>query len=385
MEIQASESAASDPDRRRGGRGGGGDPVLGLDVSGKLYYCRRSTLLGINSTSESSDSVSYFAARFGPDSMLDPDVAYTDERGREIYFIDRDAELFKFVMEYLRNRELPAAIGTFGENPNVWRALRREAEFFALDGLISLLKVTHSCSPDQDGSKGILYWLGTAKGKEQYVNPYTRGEVDVRGWFDEPNALKDNWMENGYMYYGSSECREMHVQHRPKSKRFLEDVAMGDNVYCLMGCDHAGERLPVIVDFRKIAVCPTHYSLRYGGCFGMQGDWNFDGSQDGSNWITLHEARDDKHLVGMNISTDGESGERRWIRDVMKHTDEAQKEEIYCDYMERVHRWTWKIDCNSEAEERHFFRYFRIIGASPKGTPTCLHAIGLELYGHVSS
>ena len=171
-------------------------------------------------------------------------------------------------------------IGTFGENPETYgEELRREAS--ALDGLISLLQVTHSCSPDQDGSKGIfLCCLKDAKGKERYVNPYTRGEVGRSGLVWTARAEGQFGWKIGYMYYGSSECREMHVQHRPKSKRFLEDVAMGDNVYCLMGCDHA-EKLPVIVDLRKIAVCPTHYSLRYGGCFSMQGDWNFDGSGDG--------------------------------------------------------------------------------------------------------
>lgn len=354
-----------------------GDPVIGLDVAGKLFYCRQSTLLGVNAQS------SYFAARFGPSSMMDPDLDFIDDRNRRVFFIDRDGDLFKYVLEYMRTQDLPAEIGTFGEHPNLWRALRKEAEFFALDGLMALLKVTHSCSPDQDGGKGILYWLGTCKGREEYVNPYTRGDVDVRGWFDETSALKDNWRENGYMYYGSSECREMLVQYRPKSKRFMEDNAMSDNVYCLMGCQHAGERLPVVVDLRKVVICPTHYSLRYGGCAGMEGDWNFQASEDDLNWVTLHEAREDKHLSGMNI-TDSESGERRWIRDVMKHTDDALKEEIYCDYFERVHRFCWTISPAIAEAEGKFFRYFRIIGASPKGSPDCLHAIGLEIYGHVS-
>ena len=68
----------------------------------------------------------------------------------------------------------------------------------------------------------------------------------------------------------------------------------------------------------------------------------------------------------------------------MKHTDEAQREEsILRLYLERVHRWTWEVDCNSEDEEGQFDTS-ALLEASPKGTPTCLHAIGLELYGHVS-
>ena len=58
------------------------DSVIGLDVAGKLSYCRKSTLLNVRS--------SYFRARFGPGMMMDPEVDRTDSNGREIFFIDRD-------------------------------------------------------------------------------------------------------------------------------------------------------------------------------------------------------------------------------------------------------------------------------------------------------
>ena len=61
------------------------DSVVGLDVAGKLYYCRKSTLLNVRS--------SYFAARFGPGRTMDPEVDRADEHGREIYFIDRDVSI----------------------------------------------------------------------------------------------------------------------------------------------------------------------------------------------------------------------------------------------------------------------------------------------------
>jgi hypothetical protein len=46
------------------------------------------------------------------------------------------------------------------------------------------LMITYSCFPDVDGSKGILYWLGTKKGTENYINPFFRGAIYVTGWFE---------------------------------------------------------------------------------------------------------------------------------------------------------------------------------------------------------
>ena len=130
-----------------------GDPVIGLDVSGTVYYCRTSTV----AQQLSSSSSSYFVARFGPDRMLDPEVDRIDDMGREIFFIDRDPDIFKYVLAYLRTNKLPATLGSFEQNPNLWRALRDEADFFSLDGLTSLLKatITHSrgkSSMSLDGS-----------------------------------------------------------------------------------------------------------------------------------------------------------------------------------------------------------------------------------------
>ncbi len=70
------------------------DTIIGLDVAGTLYYCRKSTLL------DTSDgpSLSYFQARFGPDSMMDPQLDRVDENGREIYFIDRNPQTFKYIV-----------------------------------------------------------------------------------------------------------------------------------------------------------------------------------------------------------------------------------------------------------------------------------------------
>ena len=111
------------------------NPVIGLDVAGTLHFCRKSTLLGVE-----SNSSTYFDARFGPERMLDlldPGMEYVDGNGREIYFIDRNPTLFKHVLGYIRTKELPIEIGSFVENPKLWRALQKEADYFLLDGLSS--------------------------------------------------------------------------------------------------------------------------------------------------------------------------------------------------------------------------------------------------------
>jgi hypothetical protein len=354
------------------------DIIIGLDVAGKLFYCRKSTLLG--------DGTSYFAARFGPDSMMDPQRDHIAENGREIYFIDRNPEVFKYVLEYLRTLKLPPEIGTFQENPNLWRALREEAEFYCLGGLISLLKATYSCSPDSDGGKGVLYWLGTKKGNDAYENPYYSGAVDVTGWFDAFPAMGEvdpSW--------GSYEKKELLVQYRPvpgplHSRPF--DVFMpseGNDIFpCLAGY-HSNQRLPVVVDMRSNVVCPSHYSLRYGACRGLDGNWNFEGSADGENWVLLHMGTNDGHKLSLQRITEQQRAiELNWINTLIHRANgingPGNWRRPYCDYMERHYRHTWEIS-NSSGK---YFRYFRIIGADPvDGGARSLHFIGLEIYGHV--
>ncbi|KAL7542166.1 hypothetical protein ACHAXR_013155 [Thalassiosira sp. AJA248-18] len=355
------------------------DTIIGLDVAGELFYCRKSTLLGENP--------SYFAARFGPDSMMDPQLDHIDEKGREIYFVDRNPVMFKYVLDYLRMQKLPPEIGTFQETPNLWRSLRNEAEFYALDGLTSLLKVTFSCSPSEDGGKGILYWLGTNKGKNKYHNPYKLGVIDVSGWFDSFSTLGEHDPS-----WGSSERKEFFVQYRPISERALLDdeiiwPGVGNVLFpCLTGCNHSSQRLPVVVDMRKNTISPTHYSLRYGACRGMDGNWNFEASTDGENWVLLHEGRrtDGHNLTYERLTQRHALGENEWFQEIRQGRDAftpiANWPEVYCDYMERHYRHTWEIN-NSTGQ---FFRYFRIIGADVVGDGGgCIHCIGLEIYGKV--
>ena len=359
------------------------DTIIGLDVSGTLYYCRKSTLL--------QEDPSYFAARFGPDSMMDPQLDHIDAKGREIYFIDRNPAMFKFVLEYLRMSRLPPEISTFQENPNLWRSLRMEAEFFALDGLIALLKDTYSCCPNEDAGQGILYWLGTNKGKdEKCINPYRRGDIDVTGWFDNLETLGDHDPS-----WGSSERKELFVQYRPMIFMELPSIdtiiwpGTGNTYFpCLMGCNQSSQRLPAVVDLRKIRVLPTHYSLRYGACRGMDGNFNFEGSSDGENWVVLHEGRKSEgHNLTYERIQSRSKREQDWFQEIMQgnnaFTPIMNWPEVYCDYMERHYRHVWEV--NVPTVPGQFFRYFRVIGADPHGEDGggCMHCIGLEIYGKV--
>lgn len=78
-----------------------------------------------------------------------------DSRGRDIYILDRDPTVFHHVMEYINTNEIPTGIGEYRTNKELWGLLREEAEYFSLDGLVHLLMIKHSCSPEVKGT-GVL-------------------------------------------------------------------------------------------------------------------------------------------------------------------------------------------------------------------------------------
>jgi hypothetical protein len=107
-----------------------------------------------------------------------------------VYFVDRDPNHFKYVLEFLSNEQtkLPNNVPPYKDAPILWKNLKQEADFFCLQGLALILRekgYIHSCSPDL-GEKDILYWLGTRQGKAEYQNPFEIGAVHVGGWIDDP-------------------------------------------------------------------------------------------------------------------------------------------------------------------------------------------------------
>ncbi|XP_054482475.1 BTB/POZ domain-containing protein KCTD16b isoform X2 [Anoplopoma fimbria] len=120
--------------------------VVELNVGGQVYYTRHSTLVGTPN--------SLLGKLFSSKKDASNDLA-RDPKGR--YFIDRDGFLFRYVLDYLRDRQvvLPDHFPEKGR-------LRKEAEYFQLPDLVKLLTpddVKHS--PDdyfhsdyEDGSQG---------------------------------------------------------------------------------------------------------------------------------------------------------------------------------------------------------------------------------------
>lgn len=338
------------------------DPIVGLDVCGKVYYCHVSTL---------AHSSPYFATRFA--GKFNPDVSYQDERGRNIYFLERCPTTFEHIFRYLLTGR--SNFPTYDEDPALRRALRDEADYFGLYELSNALQVTRTFSPEE-GNQGVLYWLGCGKGKSNYQNPYSIGAVHVGGWVDDPlNAHKAM-----FELARSASCRAHFVQYQQPvvlmNRGVNARVSIESHNY-LLWCDHGMERLPVSVDLKSVALRPTHYSLRVSQCYGMQGDWNLEGSMDEVTWDTLHAARGDDRLC-LSESSDIIT---KFDRCFPTSTGVTDRSEALLRLIEQDYRHTWEL----RPPPTQFYRYFRIIGAGSEDDirDNCLHGEGIELFGDV--
>ncbi|XP_068600717.1 BTB/POZ domain-containing protein KCTD16b [Brachionichthys hirsutus] len=120
--------------------------VVELNVGGQVYYTRHATLV--------SSPTSLLGKLFSSKKDAANDFA-RDPKGR--YFIDRDGFLFRYVLDYLRDKQvvLPDHFPEKGR-------LRKEAEYFQLPDLVKLLTPDdlkhspedHFHSDHEDGSQG---------------------------------------------------------------------------------------------------------------------------------------------------------------------------------------------------------------------------------------
>jgi len=384
------------------------DTVICLDVRGEVFYCKKSKLLNANNGN------SYFSARFREDSMLDAGLDRVDDKGRGIYKLDRNPTVFKYIMEYINTDKKPIGIGAYEKNKKLWELVRDEAFYFGLDHLIHLLRITFSCSPETDGDQGIMYWLGTKKGTSEYYNPYIRGAVDVSGLDNKGQAHLPNRSK------GTENDKMLMVQYRPTPEgneinSILEQVADANEVDsgliyeifsevdgAMMGCyachsDDAGGS----INFHLrdgVAISPTHYSIRSGGCYGMAGDWNLEASTDGRKWDVIHESRikQPKLYGGVNgenvcYQNDNEKGCMKIWNMALKCGDTESRKKAVCDHMEANHRQTWQVN-NTRGNIYTYFRFLSIqvpevddddYDDDDDYRETCLHGIGFEVYGDV--
>uniref|UniRef100_G3SXK2 Potassium channel tetramerization domain containing 8 n=1 Tax=Loxodonta africana TaxID=9785 RepID=G3SXK2_LOXAF len=111
--------------------------VVELNVGGQVYVTKHSTLLSVPDSTLAS--------------MFSPSRLPRDSRAR--FFIDRDGFLFRYVLDYLRDKQL-ALPEHFPEKER----LLREAEYFQLTDLVKLLspKVTKQNSLNDEGCQSDL-------------------------------------------------------------------------------------------------------------------------------------------------------------------------------------------------------------------------------------
>ncbi|KAM8733661.1 BTB/POZ domain-containing protein KCTD16-like [Acanthopagrus latus] len=121
--MALSENCKTQPAKEQGSVQNPPSDVIELNVGGQVYYTRYATL----TTFPNSLLGKLFSNKKGSSNDLSRDL-----RGR--YFIDRDGFLFRYVLDYLRDKQvvLPDHFPERGR-------LRREAEYFQLPELAKLL------------------------------------------------------------------------------------------------------------------------------------------------------------------------------------------------------------------------------------------------------
>lgn len=374
MEADGNKSGTGDarPETPSGG-------IIGLELTdGRVFYIHRSSLVNAGG---------YFAACFG-DNGIPAGESRTDDHGRSIYFVARDGKLFENHILPFIIQKIPGKLPPFAQDPELWRLLRNEALFYGMDDLSELLRVTYSCSPDAGTrGKGVLYWLGTNKGITDYKNPYTRGAIDVTvGGLTDATYDQRREMFNGVEDIVNpraftSESRQALVQYRPPvtGKDEEGDVFHLSSLHACysLWCNMSTCKFPTVVNLLSVKLRPSAYSLRQDE-LGMT-DWNLEGSKDGSTWIILHKARNDR-----NIAMPDDSLMEQLGVDLDRCSTVAVREEISLEFAERERRGTWQLSPSSD----EFYQYFRIIGSGmdyerSETSLVCLHGIGLELYGDI--
>nr|ACO15723.1 BTB/POZ domain-containing protein KCTD3 [Caligus clemensi] len=139
------------------------DVVIDLNVGGSLFSTSRSTLTSIPDT--------FFSA------LLSDRIASARDKNGAI-FIDRDPDLFKIILNYLRTR---CIIGNL-EKP-VLKALLYEAEFYSLEPLIRKLNLVLK---ENSGCGDILFYALVNPPKLSHLDQGKLDSVVARTELEEP-------------------------------------------------------------------------------------------------------------------------------------------------------------------------------------------------------
>lgn len=102
--------------------------------------------------------------------------------------------------------------------------MRDEASFNAINGLSELLETTHVCNQNDPLGRGVLYYLGTNRGREEYQNPHARGAVAISGWFENHDEYEEElgesleWTREEVDLAASTKSLQALVQYKPPVK-----------------------------------------------------------------------------------------------------------------------------------------------------------------------
>ena len=184
--------------------------VVGLEFQdGHIWYHPRSSLALVGG---------YFEALFHEDAMVPAGAEHMDEHRRKVFFIDCDRPFVKHILPCITSRQ-PGKLLLFSDGSELWWLLREEAHFYVLDDLNLLLHVMHSISPNFTG-QGVVYWLGTAKGREDYKNLLACRLVHIIGWPHQEDILASlTYLEPGdFAMALTPSSLEVPVQYHPPVK-----------------------------------------------------------------------------------------------------------------------------------------------------------------------
>jgi E3 ubiquitin-protein ligase HECTD1 len=109
-------------------------------------------------------------------------------------------------------------------------------------------------SKDYD-TQGILYYLGTNRGLEEYHNPHLRGVVTASASSFQ-NSTIDQFVDR---------------MENARSRLYTDDIP----------------KQYFMVDFHNVMVQPTHYTLSHDGSDNVPINWSVLGSTDGVTWTLL--------------------------------------------------------------------------------------------------
>lgn len=125
--------------------------IIGLEFpDGRVLYCPQSTLVNAGG---------YFAACFGDDG-IPAGAVRNDEHGRPIHFVTGDGELFaKYILPFILRRDT-ALLPPFSKDPVLWRKLRQESQYYALDELSQIRFMSHIHVHMPLATKTAAYYIG---------------------------------------------------------------------------------------------------------------------------------------------------------------------------------------------------------------------------------